>query len=48
MVGAQQAAGYDFIKIFPGALSIDLFNAVATAAREAGMPIAGLRLVFLL
>ena len=41
MVGAQQAAGYDFIKIFPGALSIDLFNAVATAAREAGMPIAG-------
>ena len=41
MVGAQQAAGYDFVKIFPGAPSIDLFNAVATAAREAGMPIAG-------
>ena len=41
MVGAQQAAGYDFIKIFPGAPPIDLFNAMATAAREAGMPIAG-------
>ena len=41
MVGAQQAAGYDFIKIFPGAPSIDLFNALVTAAREAGMPIAG-------
>ena len=41
MVGAQQAAGYDFIKIFPGAPSVDLFSAMATAAREAGMPIAG-------
>ena len=41
MVGAQQAAGYDFIKIFPGTVSIDLFNAMAVAAREAGVPIAG-------
>ncbi len=41
MVGAQQAAGYDFIKILPGAPSVDLFSAMATAAREAGMPIAG-------
>ena len=41
MVGAQQAAGYDFVKILPGTPPIDLFNAMAVAAREAGMPIAG-------
>jgi imidazolonepropionase-like amidohydrolase len=41
MVGAQQAAGYDFIKTYPGTPAVEVFNAMATAAREAGMPIAG-------
>ena len=39
-VRAQHAAGYDFIKIHPG-LSAPEFTAIATAARELGMPVAG-------
>ena len=41
MVGAQQAAGYDFVKVFPGTPAVDVFNAMVTAAHEAGIPIAG-------
>lgn len=39
-VRAQQAAGYDFIKIHPG-LSADEFDAIADTANELGMPFAG-------
>ena len=41
MVGVQRAAGYDFIKTYPGTPALDVFTAMATAARDAGMPIAG-------
>ena len=41
MVDAQQAAGYDFIKVFPGTPAVDVFDALVMAAREAGIPVAG-------
>jgi imidazolonepropionase-like amidohydrolase len=39
-VAAQNAAGYDFLKIHPG-LDADEFAAIAAAANELGMPFAG-------
>jgi imidazolonepropionase-like amidohydrolase len=39
-VRAQVAAGYDFLKIHPG-LNREEFSAIAKAAHEAGIPIAG-------
>jgi len=39
-VREQHAAGYDFIKIHPG-LTAEEFRAIATTARELGMPVAG-------
>lgn len=40
MVRAQQAAGYDFIKVHPG-LSSREFESLAATANEIGMPFAG-------
>lgn len=40
MVREQKAAGYDFVKIHPG-LKREVFEAMAAAAREAGIPFAG-------
>ena len=40
MVEEQYAAGYDFVKLHPG-LSAAEFEAIATTARELGMPFAG-------
>jgi hypothetical protein len=40
MVRAQQAAGYDFIKVHPG-LSSKEFTSLATTANEIGIPYAG-------
>jgi imidazolonepropionase-like amidohydrolase len=40
MVRAQQAAGYDFLKIHPG-LTLEEFDAVAETANELGIPFAG-------
>jgi imidazolonepropionase-like amidohydrolase len=37
---AQQAAGYDFLKIHPG-LSLEEFTAIAETANELGIPFAG-------
>ncbi len=39
-VRAQQAAGYDFLKLHPG-LDADEFNAIAETANELGIPFAG-------
>jgi imidazolonepropionase-like amidohydrolase len=40
MVREQKAAGYDFVKIHPG-LRREVFDALASTAREAGIPFAG-------
>lgn len=40
MVREQKAAGYDFVKIHPG-LKPEVFEALAAAAREAGIPFEG-------
>jgi imidazolonepropionase-like amidohydrolase len=40
MVRKQKAAGYDFLKMHPG-LTRDKFDAIATASREAGIPMVG-------
>lgn len=40
MVAAQQAAGYDFMKIHPG-LDVERFDAIADEARARGFPFAG-------
>ena len=40
MVRAQHAAGYDFLKIHPGLKAAE-FEAVASTAKELGMPFAG-------
>lgn len=40
LVEEQRAAGYDLVKLHPG-LSRETFDAVAGAARQAGMPFAG-------
>ncbi len=40
IVGAQRAAGYDFVKVY-GGLSLEAYRAVMGAARHAGMPVVG-------
>jgi imidazolonepropionase-like amidohydrolase len=40
LVREQQAAGYDFIKLHPG-LRLEVFDAIAAAARDSGIPFSG-------
>ncbi len=40
IVATHQAAGYEFIKVYSN-LSVDAFDAIATAARRSGIPFAG-------
>jgi len=40
MVRDQKAAGYDFLKLHPG-LTLEVFDAMAAAAKEVGIPYAG-------